>query len=324
MNKQLIKKSRIIEVVLKGVKLAIFLVIVVFIYFKIQDPDKFGDNFYAQINFLVSNNNSLFLMGIAIFLMPMNWLLEAAKWKKLLSIKQDVSIISALKGVISGLSIGFATPQAVGDYAGRIWHLSGKNRSVFIGSIWLGNALQMGTTMLFAIVGVIIFYQNSDASFPFQKVLFTVLFLTILGVGLVFFLKKKWRNWIGKFQQYFIVITDYSIHDILVVFALALLRYVVFSLQFVLVLIALEVKLPLFQLFGGVSWVFLFKSIIPSFNFMSDLGVRELSALTYFDLFQMNQSAVVVASLLIWLINILMPVIFGLYFVFQMKISESK
>lgn len=324
MNKQSIKKSKQLKVLITVVKVVILLVVIALIYFKIIDPEKFGSRFLKYLISITLNGKTLLMLGVACILMPLNWVLEAMKWKKLVSIERNISLIEALKGVVTGLSLGFVTPYAIGDYVGRIGWLKGDDKTKYVGSIWVGNVCQMVVTALFSSLGLWVFYHNSNNSFPVTNVTSIVLIAVFVLILLILFLRKKRKNWLGKIQFYFKIILKYSLFDLVIVMGIAAVRYMVFSIQFLLVLLSLNIQLPIYQLCAGISWIFLFKSIIPSFNFMSDLGIRELSALTFFDVFDVNQSGIVAGSLILWFINILVPVVVGLYFVLRMKILKSR
>ena len=67
--------------------------------------------------------------------------------------------------------------------------------------------------------------------------------------------------------------------------------------------------------------MFLAKSVLPTFNFFNDLGVREFSAAIYFDALNIASGPVIMAGLILWLINIALPALVGLFFVQQFKID---
>jgi hypothetical protein len=73
---------------------------------------------------------------------------------------------------------------------------------------------------------------------------------------------------------------------------------------------------------AGISWIFLVKSTLPSFNFLSDFGIREFSGLVFFSLFAVSELEIVAASLFIWIINVMIPSIFGLTFVMKIRANQ--
>jgi uncharacterized membrane protein YbhN (UPF0104 family) len=138
----------------------------------------------------------------------------------------------------------------------------------------------------------------------------------ILGI-LIFFQRDKIAIFLNKFQ----LISSYNIYwkslinfekdTFIQVFLWSILRFSIIVLQFILVLQIFEINIKFIDLWAIACLVFLFKTIIPQVNFLSDLGVRELSALHFFSLFSVNLSSVISATFFLWLINILLPVLVG-------------
>ncbi|MES2732218.1 MAG: UPF0104 family protein, partial [Bacteroidota bacterium] len=59
------------------------------------------------------------------------------------------------------------------------------------------------------------------------------------------------------------------------------------------------------------------------FHFLSDLGVREFSALYIFEFYHASLSAVLAATLSLWLLNILLPALSGSALVWRLKIRQK-
>jgi len=292
------------------------------IFEKITDPQRFGKEFVEMVSSALDTTAILVLIGV-LLLMPINWLLEALKWKILARPYSQISIIEAYRGVLSGLSLGFATPHGIGDYAGRLLSLQGDARSQLLGSVWLGRVMQMSVTAIFGTIGIWFFVQKSTFQIPSINYWWWI----IMGIGIILVLllyQSKLKLFGQRIRYYFAYVLAYSWSDYVGVFMLSFGRYAVFSIQFLLILNIFKIPLPISILFAGVSWMFLMKSIVPSFNFLSDLGVRELSVLTFFDLYKASQPAVLTSSLLLWSINILLPVLIGLYFVLKLKIINNR
>src|SRR5690606_26996202 len=120
----------------------------IFIFLKLKEhPVKISD-LTATLT-TVMQQESLELLLLLPFLSFINWLLEAFKWQLLVSKIEKISLASGLRGVLTGLSLGFVTPHALGDYAGRIWQLKGKKRLESIGAVMLGRASQFFATFVF-------------------------------------------------------------------------------------------------------------------------------------------------------------------------------
>ncbi|WP_414524079.1 hypothetical protein, partial [Umezakia ovalisporum] len=97
------------------------------------------------------------------------------------------------------------------------------------------------------------------------------------------------------------------------------LRFVVFSLQFAFALFLMGYALPLLPALGAVWLIFLLKGGVPALSFMGDLGVREAATAQVFYWMGLDAGAAVVASLLVWLVNRVVPSLIGLIWVALMK-----
>jgi hypothetical protein len=278
------------------------------LYFKLRDQQNIFNEMVLLIDSTFRKNWPIFLIVIA--LMPVNWLLESLKWKLLSQRIINLTLPKALKGVLAGLTLGFVTPHGLGDYIGRIVSIDHKNRMNLIGALLLGRVSQMVPTILFGLYGLTFL-------FDFKIVMLTIS-LSLIVALLVYVLVKTMKKWKVP-HRYLDIITEYSLKQIFIIQLLSLLRYMTFTFQFIILINVFIPKLDFWINFGGITWIFLAKSILPTFNFLSDLGVREYSAVYFFESFNVNVAAVVCASLSIWIINILIPTLIGLPFILKLK-----
>ncbi len=267
-------------------------------------------------NELQGNRHLLWAILAVLLLMPVNWLLEAVKWKLLIRPIQSITLGQSFKGILRGVCLGFITPHAIGDYLGRVMAFSNVKKWESIGAVFMSRSVQMSVTLffgLFAVVGWL------SAAYIFQIFQITIVLL-LLGAVFVFLSMHLNRSLKKKIQTGFKVIKSYSPKVILKVIAAALLRYFVFSTQYVVLLTILQVDLPFTTLLNGIFWVFFAKSVLPTFNFASDLGVRELSAILYFERWPNYLDGIVLAGLLLWCINIVLPTLIGTFLLFRSKV----
>jgi len=286
--------------------------VIIFIFLKIKDQPEIASKLLPEI-WEVAKNNPAVLIFVTL-LMPLNWLLEALKWKYLTEPIQAIKLTEALKGVLSGLSIAFITPHGIGDYIGRIAMIRSDSRTKLVGALFLGRTMQLLATLLFGMVGVYFllgFYSLMIIFGLFFTGFLTLLFLTRLKVKLKF-------KWLDTFIYYFDIISAYNFIFLLKIFLLSSLRYFVFASQFIIIL-SLFLTTSLLQNIGGATWILLAKSVLPTFNFLSDLGIREVSAIYFYEKIDVEILPVISASLLVWIINILVPTLVGLVFIFQLK-----
>lgn len=288
--------------------------VILFIYLKLAEQQDINHETLLAIDSAFANYQLLLL--IVFLLMPLNWLLEAKKWQILAAPIKRMSLQEAFSGVLAGLSMAFITPHAVGDYLGRVLIIQKEDRGKLVGAVLLGRLMQLTATLLFGAMGI--FYLLGLTFTYIYALLLTC--LVISGVLLLRFRIKFKGNLLEKLAYYVKIIGTYSSVTLLKALALSCFRYVVFCTQFVIVL-SMFVSIPLSLKVAGSTWIFLAKSILPTFNFLSDLGIREFSAIYFFDHFGTPIIPVLAASLLIWIINILVPTLVGVPFIYKLRIK---
>jgi hypothetical protein len=271
------------------------------------------------------------LLGIIFLLTPINWAFEAWKWRKLASKVEKISFVEAYKGVLIGLAFSTATPMMIGDYAGKILMLKTDKRLQSIGAILLGNSLQMYVSLLFGTISYLFFVIWANPKPLFLHIFIIILLMTCLIFG--FFLSLNLPNlkeflsrnkFFEYLRKYLGVLENYTLLELKKLFIIAISRYVIFSIQFILMLKVFQVNVPIYVLLVGVGIIFLTKTLISILNALGDLSIRELTSIYYFGFFGANFIAVSSATFMIWLVNILLPIIIGSVFILQLKFTPTR
>jgi hypothetical protein len=258
---------------------------------------------------------------VALGLVPLNWGLEAWKWQRLARhLDPRHSFRRSLRAVLLGLTLGFATPNRVGDYAARILTLPGRRRLEAVGAVFLGRYAQLVATVLAGGAGLLYFALRFYlAGYPSAQA--GVLVAGTLGAALALLPFYRARLLLAalalvrplrRFRRYLAVMPTYTSHELHAVLALSGARYAVFCGQFLLLLYAYGVRGPLGPALAAVAGTFLFKSLVPSLNALADVGVRELTATHLFGLLGQPALPVLSASLSLWVLNIALPSALGL------------
>jgi hypothetical protein len=272
--------------------------------------------------------------------MPLNWSLEALKWKLLLKKKEKVSFGLALKAILSGASISAVSPNRTGDYLGRIFVLKETKfwEGVFITII--GSYAQTITTLLFGGIALfgflapaLISSESVDSSrlFIFQYAYFIILSILILLYFRISIISRivpqKWK----RFHKYVNIFIKFKFNELSTALSISILRYIVFSIQFYILLIAVGINfLYPFDALLLTSAIFLINTIRPSIALL-EIGIRGSVAIFVLNLFltenQINlhlDNAILLASSLLWLINIIIPAILGLFFIKDLRFFKPK
>ena len=89
--------------------------------------------------------------------------------------------------------------------------------------------------------------------------------------------------------------------------------------QFVLALSLFNFPLNYQQLGSCVALIFLAKTLIPAINVLGDLGLREFTALFVFKQYNLPAEEIITATFLIWIINVLGPILIGIFLIWKYK-----
>ena len=73
-----------------------------------------------MFNILIQNKGVILFV---VFLMFVNWLFEAIKWKYMIAKIENISILRSLQAVFSGITVSTFTPNRIGEYGGRVFCL---------------------------------------------------------------------------------------------------------------------------------------------------------------------------------------------------------
>jgi uncharacterized membrane protein YbhN (UPF0104 family) len=278
----------------------------------------FKKNIVELFNDLVAKTDATFFYFylIVVLLMPLNWLLEAAKWRFLISPKEKISLFTSLKAVFAGVSISSLSPNRVGEYFGRIFVLKKTGFWQAVVMTVLGSISQTMVTFVF----------GTNAIF---------LVLIILAVFLAYLNIERAGRWFkslnSKYLKYLNVLAVYSKNDLLKVFGISLLRYFVFSTQFYLTLLAFGIDLNIFLLYAIIFSIFLLNTILPTIAIF-EIGVRGSISLAVFTFFYSSFKAelippdieVVLASTIVWFTNLIVPSVIGLFFIKDIRFFKNK
>jgi len=316
--------------VLWWIKTIIFFTVVFLLYRLIQSKIEHFDEIEQGFKTIFFSKNILLLL-ILFLLTPVNWAFEAWKWQKLASKVEKISFWEAYKGVLIGLTFSTATPMMIGDYAGKVLMLKTDKRLQSIGAILLGNSLQMYVSLLFGTISYLFFIILANPKPLFLHIFIIAILISSLIFGIflslnlsnikVFLSRNKFFEYLKKYLG---VLENYTLLELKKLFIIAASRYIIFSIQFVLMFKVFQVNLPIYVLLVGVGIIFLTKTLISILNALGDLSIRELTSIYYFGFFGANIFAVSSATLMIWLVNVLFPMLIGSIFILQLKLIQKR
>jgi len=291
------------------IKVLIVIAAFYFIYDQLASNDKldwikFKDVFEKKQSVL----GILFLLSFSVA----NRYLEILKWQNLVKFIRPIAIGEAAKQVLGALTAGIFTPNGLGEYAGKALYFNKKQTKKVIFLNLICNGIQMLLTIIFGIIGLYILGYKMEVAILIS-VLATVITIAAFIKKIKFkgySLEKLWKK-INEIPS--------SIHTNNMV--LGLCRYLVFSHQYYFLFLAFDVDLSYITLMATIATVYFLASSLPSFQFL-DFAVKGSVAVFFFGKLGVNEWIVVFISMLMWLLNVVLPVIIGSYFVLRFKVAS--
>lgn len=256
---------------------------------------------------------------VLLVLMMMNWGLETFKWRILSNKVYPTSWMEQMKAVLAGLAISTLIPNRMAEYGGRIWFIPAQKRWQAVGRSMLGGVFQLGITVWLGLIGSVVVTENDAQPVDLLGwgVAITVAFLCI-ALLLIFGFAWIKSTFSWKWLNYF---NELSAKDFLLIFLTSLGRYIVFSTQFLLVFNLFCPHQKVIATCGALGSMFLAQSIIP-IPAVLDWSARFELAKIFSG--RDAQAAAATASLILWMINLMLPSFWGMIlFILHKKTKKN-
>ena len=267
---------------------------------------------------------------VAVFvLMVFNWLFEAEKWRLLMGSTERMSRWQALQAVLTGVSVSMLTPNRIGEYAGRILYVANKHKLKGITVTLVGSLAQVLVSAFMGSIGLMVYLSASlsNSVWMYGYVVVSI----VIGLGLlVFYFNLHWLSifcarfdYLRKVKIYVDVVRRFPRRLLIRVLALSLCRFLIYSIQLVLLFFFVQIDAGWFPMLGAVWAIFWTLAVVPTIA-LAELGVRGQTAVFFMSVLSLNTLGVVSAMLLLWLINLIIPALTGCMFVFRMKLYDDE
>ncbi len=323
------KKNTLWHYLVLGFKIVTTIFIIYYIFNTFHNEDKNILDIYKVFKVIFISSNYT-IIGLVLLMVPVNWALEAKKWQVLVYPVTPISFKNAFVGILSGLAVGLFLPAQLGDAVGRVGSLKSDRRLEAIGAAFISSGIQFYVSILGGALSWVILEKKIALTDNTKMLIKSSLFF-LLFIGIVFIFSRKMiarinveSGYLTKFKSYITIISNYSNKELSIAFLFGNLRYLVFLTQFVLILSLFQFKIETIVLACCVGIIFLAKTVIPMLNLLGDLGLREFTALFIFQAFSLPSEKIIAATLFIWIINVMGPLVAGLYFIWKKKFLNTK
>ncbi|MCB0795494.1 MAG: flippase-like domain-containing protein [Flavobacteriales bacterium] len=263
-------------------------------------------------------NGSAWLVLFVLALAWLNWGLEALKWRHLVARVVRISYSRAFRATLTGTTIGLVTPNRTGEFLGRVSQLEPGQRTpaAVIGT--LGGLAQLGVTVVAGLLGLVVMLgRGVPLPVDIQAIPLlaweVALLVAILGAVFLFTVGPAvWRSVLTskRIASGLAVLREVDAELCLTIASLSFLRYLVFLLQFVLLLLAFDTGIPWHMALSCVPVIFLVTTIIPT-AVLTELGVRGSVAAAFLAPLAGDLIQVLMASFVLWVINLALPALAG-------------
>jgi len=277
------------------------------------------------------------LFWLAFFLWLVNWGIESLKWQRILAHLEVVSFYSAFRAVLAGTAVTMLTPNRTGEFAGRILFVSQQNRVTAISLTFLGSIAQLLVTLLMGLAGLLllrldIFRGLLPGSWaydlPGDFLLITTLLLTI-ALGMFFFQVARFVELLRRFgvfnklMKHLDLLQDFSRKQLLRIVILSFFRYLIFILQYVLLLKVFVPEINPQESLVLLMVFYLVMTAMPSIG-LTELPLRAAASVQIFGLITSNVLGLQMAAFSIWCINLMLPAAIGSLFLARVRLFGKK
>lgn len=292
-----------------------------FVYLKLTDNEGLSLAQFAN-EFTEKSAASFWSVFLFLLLAGLNWILEILKWKEVISAIRGISFPEAARQSLAALTVSLATPNRIGDYGAKAMFYEAPQRRRVLVLNFFSSGVQMAVTSIFGIIGLIIVAQNYGVTFSTTNlILGGIIILLLLVVGYLFKEKQLLLRGlsIGRVMGY---ILDLPSQVKASVVLLSLLRYLVFTFLFYLLLGFFGVSMPLIDAVPIIFAMYFLVSILPSVLLL-DVVIRGGVAVWLFSLAGISELPVLCTVLAMWLLNFVLPAIWGSFYVAGFKPKAS-
>ncbi len=311
----------------------------VWLFYSLYQQIKHQPNLHQSLELIKEApfGNMAWKFWLVILLAFLNWGLEARKWQVLLKPLQKMPFFRAYRSVLSGLALSLNTPNRMGEYGGRILYVKDGSRLKAISLSIAGSISQLIITLIFGCGGLIFFlYFQKVNTGPIMELpvywIKVLLFISaiVTAILILFFFRLSWLIKLLekipgslKFKEYFNVLEQFTAKLLLRLLTLSFFRYLVFVLQYILLLQVLHVEIFWFDCFWIISILFLVLAIVPSFA-IADLGIRGKFSTELLRMYTMNTVGILGTTFGIWIINLFIPALAGSILILGIRFFKEK
>lgn len=262
---------------------------------------------------------------LALALLPLNLSTETAKWYKLLKKLHQITFKKSFESLLAGISLSIFTPKRIGEYGGRILVLR-KNKAKALASLFVSNLSQSIANLIIGLFTILSYGWFFSLSFKNKELIIATAILFSIALLTLYFNLNLLVQFLSRFKFFqkrnipTEILNHYNNSELIEFLFYSAAKYFIFILQFVLIIKAFGIDI---QLFAGIicaSSVFFIKTMLPV-PASVELAARGSIAIFFFQIFTENHIGILVASIILWIMNLGLPAVIGSFIIANQKIE---
>jgi hypothetical protein len=311
------------------------------IYYRLRS--EFTRENLNMLYYAAASYTGLASLLLCLLLIPVNWGIEAYKWMLITAPIEKVSYRTATKSVYSGVCLGNLAPGRATEFVAKILFFHIRNRPQVTVLHFVNGMFQLAVTVI-AGFAAIMFHLKSfgkDSSWMlYTTSAIGIVLIVLLAVCIykIDFLLEKIARKLSKENDpsHFKLSKEndpshfrykFTGASVTRLFGLSVLRYLVFFLQFTMLLYMFNGAGLTAPVFSGIALYFLVTTTIPMISVL-EAAIRTAVALVVFKDTGISNTVLALSSIMIWLVNIIIPSIPGYYFLvrenFNFKLFRAR
>jgi hypothetical protein len=313
----------------------LFIVLGFIIYSKVKNQQDLDEKLLI-IKSIFTEQNILQLAFLFVLLCA-NWGIESRKWQLLMRPVERVSFLTSVKAVLSGLALSLFLPNGFGEYPARALYMQEGNKLRSVALNIAGSMAQLIITLIAGIISLVYLRNYSWQTKPQMQGLSVlwldgIISMIILGTVLLIiaYFRLSWLTqliikipFVHKHRYFIQSLETFHWKELTRILNLSFLRFIVFVVQYIIVLQLLHVKIDLADAVCTTCVLFLVLAILPTIPF-ADVGIRSEAGTQLFGLLTPDVFGIVATTSLIWFINLIVPSIAGSLFLLNVKIFRKQ
>lgn len=264
---------------------------------------------------IITDKKPFGLIALILLCTFLNRFIEILKWQNLAQAIKPISLAQATEQVMAALTVSIFTPNGVGEYAAKALYSNKDQAKKVIFLNLVCNGAQLIIAVVAGIAGFIIF--NALYGIVPTSVMLSILGGLLAATALLLSVRKitikgySLQTLAASINQ-----VPKAVHYKNMLLAIARYTAIIHQQYFIFLTLGVTVSYPV--LICAIAAVYFLGSSLPNFQFM-DFAVKGSVGVLFMGLLGINDWITLFTATLVWLLNIVIPVAIGSYYVFRFK-----